>query len=116
MSWQKSPLTSSTRPAARRWGLPACQDKIYCGEGAHASRGLAGPHGAENGHSGIEAALRDNEPSRVARFDGFDRVIDLPDNAARSRRFYRQKGARGQQFEGGQIAQAPRLKTGPARP
>ena len=33
MSWQKSPLTSRTRPAARRWGSPACQDKICSANG-----------------------------------------------------------------------------------
>ena len=78
MSWQKSPLTSSTRPAARRWGLPACQDKICWANGVHASRGLAGTHGSENGHSGVQSPLRDNEPGRVRDFDGLDRVVNLP--------------------------------------
>ena len=70
----------ASRPALGIARLPG-QD-LLC-EGAHASRGLAGPHGAENGHSGIEAVLRDGEPFRVARFDGFDRVMNLSDNAAR---------------------------------
>ena len=61
----------------------------------HASRGLAGPHGVDNGHSGVESALRDNEPGRVADFDGFDRVMNLPENAARPGVFVGRKGPLG---------------------
>ena len=70
----------ASRPALAVARLPG-QD-LLC-EGAHASCGLTGPHSTEDCYSGIEAALRDDEPFRVARFDGLDRVIDLPDNAAR---------------------------------
>ena len=43
MSWQKSPLTSSTRPAARRWGLPACRDKICLAKGRMQAEVLPDP-------------------------------------------------------------------------
>ena len=98
----------ASRPALGIAGLPG-QDLL--GEGVHASRGLAGPYGAENGHSGIEAALRDNEPSRVARFDVFDRVIDLPDHDSGAG-IPGLQGPLGQLAKRGQIA-APRLKLDP---
>ena len=99
----------ASRPALGIAGLPR-QDLLR--EWAHASRGLAGPDGAEDCHSGVEAALRDNEPSRVASFDGFDRVMNLSDKAARPGGFVGRKGPRWQQFDSGQIA-APRLKLDP---
>ena len=68
------------RPALGIACLPG-QD-LLC-ERVHASRGLAGPHGAEDCHSGIEASLRDGEPFRVARFDGLHRVMNLSDNDRR---------------------------------
>ena len=74
------------------------------GERVHASRGLAGPHGSENGHSGIQSALRDHEPGWIADFDGFHRVVNLPDNDARPGVFVGRQGPGGQQLEGGQIA------------
>ena len=43
MSWQKSPLTSSTSAAARRWGLPACQDKICWANGCMQAEVLPDP-------------------------------------------------------------------------
>ena len=88
-------------PALGIGGLPG---QNLLGERVHAGRGLAGPDSAENGHSGIEAPLRDNEPGRVADFDGFDRVVNLPDNDARPGVFVGRKGPGGQQFEGGQVA------------
>ena len=73
------PIAEVGQPGAGIASLPG-QDLL--GQRVHASRGLAGPHGAENGHSGVESPLRDNEPGMVADFDGFDRVVNLSDNAA----------------------------------
>ena len=67
----------ASRPALGIAGLPG-QDLLS--EGAHASRGFAGPHGAENCHSGVQSALRDDEPFRVARLDSFHRVVNLTDD------------------------------------
>ena len=55
---------------------------------------LPDPDGSENGHSGVEAALRDNEPGRVRDFDGFHRVVNLPDNDARPGVFVGRQGPR----------------------
>ena len=89
------------RPAL---GIARLPGQDLPGERVHASRGLAGTDGPENGHSGIEAPLRDNEPGWVADFDGFDRVVHLPDNDSRPGVFVGRKGPRGQQLEGSQIA------------
>ena len=83
------------RPALGIGGLPG-QDLL--GQRVHANRGLAGLHGAENCHSGIEPSLRDDEPGRVADFDGFDRVVNLPDNAARPGVLGGRKGPLGNNF------------------
>ena len=47
------------RPALGIARLPG-QDLL--GERVHTGRGLAGTHGPENGHSGVQSPLRDNEP------------------------------------------------------
>ena len=99
----------ASRPALGIVGLPG-QDLL--GEWAHASRGLAGPHGTENCHSGVEASLRDNEPRRVTRFDGFDRVMNLPNNDRRPGVFVRRKGPQGE-HSNVRNAQAPRRKPDP---
>ena len=82
------------RPAL---GIACLRGQDLLGQRAHANRGVAGLHGAEYGHSGIEPSLRDDEPGRVADFDGFGRVVNLPDNAARPGVFVG-RGATGQQF------------------
>ena len=43
MSWQKSPLTSSTSAAARSCGSFACQDKICCANGCMQAEVLPDP-------------------------------------------------------------------------
>ena len=91
----------ASRPAL---GIDRLPGQNLLGERVHAGRGLAGPHSSENGNSGIEAPLRDNEPGGVGDFDGFDRVVNLPDNDARPGVFVGRQGPGGQQFEGGQIA------------
>ena len=85
------------RPAL---GIACLPGQDLLGERVHASRGLAGTDGSENGHSGIEAPLRDNEPGWVADFDGLYRVVNLPDNDARPGVFVGRKGPGWQQFEG----------------
>ena len=83
MSWQKSPLTSSTsaaRPPLRVSGLPA--EKLGR-EGVHTSRGLPGPHGPEDRHAGIQAALGNDEPGGIEDFPALHRVMFLPDHDPR---------------------------------
>ena len=84
-------------------GIARLPGQDLLGERVHASRGLAGTDGSENGQSGIEAPLRDNEPGRVRDFDGLYRVVNLPDNDARAGVFVGRKG------QGGSNLRAVRL-------
>ena len=90
MSWQKSPLTFEHQRRRPALGIACLQGQDLLGERAHASRGVAGlrrrriwPLRYRGPRSGMmsQEGLRD--------FDGFGRVVNLPDNAARSGVFVR---------------------------
>ena len=65
------------RPLLRIARLPA--EKLL-GEGVHTGRGLAAPHGSENGHTGVESALRDGEPGGIENLPRHDRMMHLADH------------------------------------
>ena len=67
-------------PPLRIPRLPAEQ---LPGKRVHASRGLPGADRPEDGDSGIEAPLRDDEPLRVRNLPGLNRVMRLPDDDGR---------------------------------
>ena len=68
------------RPALRICGLPAEQ---LPGKGVHARRGLPGPDGSEDGDSGIQSLLRDDEPLWVGNLPRLDRMMCLADDDGR---------------------------------
>ena len=85
-SWKWSHSALGMAPLPRQNLLP---------ERVHTGRGLARTDGSEDGHSGVQSPLRDNEPRRITRFGGFDRVVNLPDNDARRGVFIGRKGPGG---------------------
>ena len=83
MSWQKSPLTSRTKRRRPLLPVPGPPAEQLGGEGVHAGRSFTGPDGPEDGDSGIESPLGDDEPFGVHRLPGLDRMMGLADHEGR---------------------------------
>src|ERR1700730_16161015 len=61
----------------RLWVVGLIGDKLL-GVGVHATAGLAGADGAENGNAGVETSLGDRQPIGILGRNGLSRIVDLP--------------------------------------